>query len=110
MKALKDAVIREVGKGTTEEVSNIRQVMEEESPVGESKSNGEVERAIQEVQGQVRTIKDGLETKYNVSVIEDHPILPWAVRHAPATLNRFLKGTVRTLELRLLSLVSVSGI
>ena len=34
----------------------------EESPVGESKSNGEVERAIRTIKAQIRAMKDGLET------------------------------------------------
>eukprot|EP00969_Alexandrium_andersonii_P366171 15467863-Alexandrium_andersonii.AAC.1 len=32
-----------------------------ESPVGESKSNGVIERAVQDVQAQVRTLRDALE-------------------------------------------------
>ena len=37
----------------------------EESPEYEPRSNGEVERAIQTTQGQVRTMKDRLESRYN---------------------------------------------
>ena len=33
----------------------------EVSPVGDSKANGEVERAIKTVQGQIRTLKSALE-------------------------------------------------
>ena len=40
----------------------------------------------------VRTIADGLEARYQDSINEEHPILPWVVRHAAATLNRYLKG------------------
>ena len=35
----------------------------EESPVGEHQSNGEVENDIRRIQGQVRSMKDGLETR-----------------------------------------------
>ena len=36
----------------------------EVSPMGDSQANGEVERAIQTVQGQVRTMKSALDSKY----------------------------------------------
>ena len=36
----------------------------EESPEYESKSNGEVEKAIQMIQGQIRTMKGRLEPRY----------------------------------------------
>ena len=39
-------------------------VLKEHSPVGESQSNGVVERAIQDVEGLVRTLKDDLESRY----------------------------------------------
>ena len=61
----------------------------EESPVKESQSNGEVERAIQEVQGQVRTTKAALESRYENRITEDHPCLPWLVAHSADTLRRF---------------------
>ena len=40
-------------------------IVMEESPEYESKSNGEVERAIQMIQGQFRAMKDRLESRYN---------------------------------------------
>ena len=49
----------------------------EESPEYESKSNGEVEKAIQMVQGQFRTMKDRLESKYNQRIGGEHPCVPW---------------------------------
>eukprot|EP00969_Alexandrium_andersonii_P160560 7094351-Alexandrium_andersonii.AAC.1 len=51
--ALKEAVLRECG--------NSVEVTMEESPVGESESNGMAERAVQEIQGQVRTLRDAFE-------------------------------------------------
>ncbi len=61
----------------------------EESPVKESQSNGEVERAIQEVQGQVRTTKAALESRYKNKIKEGHPCLPWLVAHSADTLRMF---------------------
>ena len=48
----------------------------EESPVGESQKTWEIERAIQTIQGQVRTLKLGLESRYQCKIMEDHPIWP----------------------------------
>ena len=47
--------------------------MLENSPVGESRSNGLTEKAVQEVQGSIRTIKDCAE--FNMSKLkpsDDH--------------------------------------
>ena len=53
--ALKEAVQRECGAQV--EVTMLA------SPVGEHKSNGMAERAVQEVQGQVRTLRDAFEAR-----------------------------------------------
>ena len=39
--------------------------MLELSPVGESQSNGDVESAIKQIQGQFRTVRSHLQSKYN---------------------------------------------
>ena len=39
------------------------EMLPEKSPVAESRANGEVERYVQTVQGQVRTLKMALETR-----------------------------------------------
>ena len=66
MLALKDAVRSE----------NRIDIVMEESPEYESKSNGEVERAIQTVQGQLRAMKDRLESRYNQRIGGEHPCVP----------------------------------
>ena len=50
-----------------EAIKNERQeeIIMEESPVGESASNGEVEAAIKQVEGMFRSIKSGLEERLN---------------------------------------------
>ena len=52
------------------------EIVPEESPVGEHASNGEVENAIKVVQGMIRTIKDGLETKYKMKLPTNHRASP----------------------------------
>ena len=65
------------------------EIMMEESPEYDSAGNGEVENAIQMVQGQFRTMKDGLESKYGVRFDGDHPCIPWLMAHASDTITRF---------------------
>jgi hypothetical protein len=76
--SLKDAVKSEVRT----------EVVMEESPEYESKSNGEIERAIQVVQGQFRTMKDRLESRYKQRISGEHPCIPWLMAHASDTVNR----------------------
>ena len=62
----------------------------EHAPKGEKQSNGEVERAVRTVKAQVRTMKDHLEAQYGRKVPNDDPSLPWLIKHAPETINRYL--------------------
>ena len=64
-------------------------VVLEESPEDESKSSGEIERAIQTVQGQIRTMKDRLESRYGQRIAGEHLCLPWLIAHASDTVNSF---------------------
>ena len=61
---------------------------EESSGVGDSSSNGRIERAM-ELQGRVRTMKVALEErpKQRISIV--HPLAPWLVRHAATTSNNY---------------------
>ena len=77
--SLKDAVKSEVGDN----------LVLEESPEYESKSNGEMERAIQMVQGQFRTLKDRLQSTYNQRIGGERPCIPWLMAHASDTVNRY---------------------
>lgn len=60
----------------------------EHSAVGESDSNASVERAIQDVEGQIRTLKAGLEAKIAQKIRLANPIVPWMIRHAAALITR----------------------
>ena len=48
----------------------------ENSPVGSSKNNGIVERAIQSVQGMIRTRRSAIEEKC-VKIAVTHSVSPW---------------------------------
>ena len=64
----------------------------ENSPVRDSQSTGLAEKGIQEIAGQVRVIKFSMEAAYQCKIPIDHPIMPWLVEWAPATLDYFSVG------------------
>ena len=68
------------------------QTMTEKSPVGDSKSNGLVERANREVEGQVRTMASALEGKLGRKIPADSSVLPWLVLHSVTLLRQFSVG------------------
>ena len=63
-------------------------VVPENSPMGDSRSNGGVERAIQTVEAQVRTIRDALEDRLGVKVLPDSPVMTWIVQHSAWLVRR----------------------
>ena len=68
------------------------EIVMEESPVGESASNGEVENAIKQVEGQFRTVKSNVEEKYGEKLVSTHMSVPWMIRHAAELIDRFAVG------------------
>lgn len=63
-------------------------MMVENSPVFSSKSNGIVERAVQSVQGLIRTLRSSVEDKWSVKLPTDHAIWPWLAEYAGYLLTR----------------------
>ena len=59
----------------------------EQSRVGDSNSNGRVERAIQDLKGLVRTLKAALEINTKGKISLSDPIVPLLVRHAAHIIN-----------------------
>ena len=51
-----------------------------------------MERAIQDVEEQIRVIKDALDDPYGHVIEAEHPSLPWLVNHAAYLLTRFQVG------------------
>ena len=60
----------------------------EHSPVHSSKSNGVVERAVQAVQGMIRTMRSALEEKWGAKLDVAHPIWTWMAEYAGWLLTR----------------------
>ena len=54
-----------------------------------SKSNGNMEKAIQEVEGQIRPLKLHTEEHIGKTIPPDQPIIHWMVEYAAETINRF---------------------
>ena len=64
----------------------------EHSKAKDSQSNGTIERAIQGVEGMVRTLKLYLESNIKITIPAAHPIMNWLVEHGAEVLNRFHVG------------------
>ncbi len=76
-----EELVREIKNKTAVEI------VHKESPVGESQSNGVVEKAVQDAQRQVRIMKSGLEERIGTKLKRDHLISAWLVIHAASTIN-----------------------
>ena len=61
--------------------------------VGEHQHDGEAENAIKSVQRQIRTMRLGLQSRYNSKFRADHPIMPWLIHHAPLLIILCRVGT-----------------
>ena len=54
-----------------------RRMIVEASPVGQSASNGVIERGIREIEQQIRTMRSALEARWGVKIDSRHPIFAW---------------------------------
>jgi len=64
----------------------------ENSPVGDSKANGMIERGIQSVEKILRVHKLALESRIGTKLPVKHALFTWLVEHAADVLNRFAVG------------------
>ena len=60
----------------------------ENSKVGDSNSNGKIERAIRDVENLIRTLRSALSARIGESVKLSMSIVPWMVRHAAYLITR----------------------
>ena len=77
-------VVREVAKLR----STVFGTAIENSAVGESNTNATIERAVQDVGAQCRTLRAALEERIGARVRLDHPVVPWLIRHAGYLITR----------------------
>ena len=64
----------------------------ENSPVGESQSNGVAERAVRAIANQVRTMRSAWKSRVGVEFPATHPVTAWLVSHAGDMLTKFQVG------------------
>ena len=68
------------------------EIVPEASPTGESKRNGEVERAVQSVHGLARTLKDFREQQSGITLESRSPMFAWLVEPCSNLLLLVHKG------------------
>ena len=61
----------------------------ENSPVGESQSNGLVERAVRSSKDQIRTLKLALQKRISCRIPPRHSVMAWLVQHAGAVISKY---------------------
>ena len=64
----------------------------EHSPVGHSKGNGVIERAVKAVVAQVRVARRALEGRIRARLQPDHPVFAWLTVYVSVRLKRFEVG------------------
>ena len=72
--------IRALMKAVKNERSENIDISPELSLVGESQSNGSIERAIRTIQAQSRTMKMAIESRYKKKIGKTHHILPFLIK------------------------------
>ena len=65
------AAIIEV-EGRKKRHETVPHIIPEQSAANDSQPNGKIERFIQEIQRQIRTLKDAIESKLNELIHDDH--------------------------------------
>ena len=75
-----------------EAVKNSRQsdTFLENSPTGDSESNGAAENAVREAEGMTRTWKMSVEEKLKAVIDNKHVLLPWLVMLAGVIITRYV--------------------
>ena len=81
-------------KGLLNRVADLRngETILDNSPVGDSRANGEAERAVQSVQKQTHMIKLATERDYKCKIGVDHFCFPWMVEHCADLLDKCVVG------------------
>ena len=64
----------------------------EHSAVAESSSNGLIERFVQSIEGQLRTLKSALETRIGARIPNTHPVLAWAIEYSAVLVSKYHVG------------------
>ena len=68
------------------------QTMAEHSPVGDSKSNGFIERTIQSIARQIRTLRSTTESRMGRKFVPGSALFSWMITHAANLINLYEVG------------------
>ena len=68
------------------------QVALEQSPVGESQSNGIAARKIQAVEDPLRTMRAALQGRLKMQIPMRHPIMQWVMENVGSVMNHYVMG------------------
>lgn len=68
------------------------QTMTEHSPVGDSQSNGFIERTIQSVEGQIRTLRSATQSRLGRKLVPGSALFAWLIIHASTLINLYEVG------------------
>ena len=67
-------------------------IISEDAPKSSKGSNGTVERAVQTIEGMIRTLKSAVDERYMVRISAEHLIITWLVDYAAFLVNRLEVG------------------
>ena len=87
LKSDQEPSIKDLAKAVKQDFGG--DIILEDSPVGESQSNGSIEAGIKSIEGMIRTIKSFTEEHYNKKIYKEHTIMPWIVEHAGYLLTYY---------------------
>eukprot|EP00959_Pyramimonas_sp_CCMP1952_P007702 160745-Pyramimonas_sp.AAC.1 len=66
-----------------------KDIILEESPVGDHAADGQIENAVKIIKGQVRTLLLALQSRWGKRLPFAHPLALWAIRRAASIIDRF---------------------
>lgn len=89
IKSDQEAAIVDIAKAVARSRASDFGTALENSAVGQSDSNGTIERAIQDAEGQIRVLRAALEERINVQIKLSDAIVPWMIRHAACLITHY---------------------
>lgn len=87
-----EPAILELKSAVINEMKQQSEIKPESTPVGDSQSNGIIEKANQDLREQIMTMYGSLKSRYKEGIDEEHGSIPWMVSHAAACMSRFKVG------------------
>ena len=86
-------LLKEALRAAKAEIRDIEQLQEEFPSPYDSQSNGDIENAVRNFQGLMRTMKLGLERRLNATIPHTHSLMSWLAEHVAWTMTTRHKGS-----------------